>query len=357
LTSPISNTKTIQDSSACKSPTTPLNKNLILGKLYATTPSNAQNDDVSHGSSADATSSPSTNLLQQRIQKIREQAKNTEYQRTEVEQINRPYGVQTLTRQISNTPSDLLVQVADAKRIDAPLSGIVNRAKEGLQQQQQHKQPSSAQNQTTQSTNKIDPIDFTIENLLKTTSIINKPLFIKDLDFRDLTDMDDIDVTRVVLMNTGGGPPPPPNFTMMNGGPPPPPPPPPPPFGMAGPPPPPPPPPPPSQTQFGSTGQMTGVKVVLPSNGLLSSNNASMSTSTTTNGHREDAHDDNKRKLIKLHWKEANLQNPNAINTKDETIWSNITTIEIDKEKLSHLFELKQSELKTKVNNQAQKGS
>jgi hypothetical protein len=344
LVSPLSNTKTQEP--ACKSPTTPTtpNKNLILGKLYSSTPTsnddNARKPDMANNTSSNELTS--SNLLQQRIQKIREQAKNTDYQRTEIEQINRPYGVQTLTRQISSTPSDLLSN-ADSKRIDAPLSGIVNRAKEGLQQQQQQKPPTNALNQSAQSSNKIDPIDFSIENLLKTTNIINKPLFIKDLDFRDLTEIDDVDVTRVVVMSFADGPPPPPTF----GGPPPPPPPPP--FGMGGPPPPPPPPPlfggappPPPPPLFGSISRQMGA----PADNMSSTRTSAFNS---MNGHKDDLHDESKRKLTKLHWKEANFQNPNAIITKDESIWSNISPIEIDKEKLSHLFELKQSELKTKV--------
>ena len=66
----------------------------------------------------------------------------------------------------------------------------------------------------------------------------------------------------------------------------------------------------------------------------------------------EDDHD--KRKLIKLHWREAQV--PITIvpvsryaPPQEETIWSSLNGVDIDKEKLAHLFELKQAEIKTKV--------
>lgn len=52
------------------------------------------------------------------------------------------------------------------------------------------------------------------------------------------------------------------------------------------------------------------------------------------------------RKLTKLHWREAQV-NFNA--NKDESIWCTLNPIDIDKEKLACLFELKQTEVKTKV--------
>ena len=84
-------------------------------------------------------------------------------------------------------------------------------------------------------------------------------------------------------------------------------------------------------------------------------NGSSLSASTLTlNGSNpnltkaiEEA-DQDKRKLVKIHWREANVVMA-SFNSKEESIWSNLSPIEIDKEKLSHLFELKQTEVKTKV--------
>jgi hypothetical protein len=51
------------------------------------------------------------------------------------------------------------------------------------------------------------------------------------------------------------------------------------------------------------------------------------------------------KKMTKLHWKEAFTMT----NTKDDSIWNDIVKTDVDKEKLSYLFESKHSELKTKV--------
>jgi len=69
------------------------------------------------------------------------------------------------------------------------------------------------------------------------------------------------------------------------------------------------------------------------------------------NKSNEQENDQDKRKLIKLHWREAQLP---AVYQKEECIWSSLNSIEIDKEKLSHLFELKINEVKTKENTKNQ---
>ncbi len=193
---------------------------------------------------------------------------------------------------------------------------------------------------------KIDSIDLNIDSPFKISNIKNKPLLIKDLDFRDLTMVDDVDPTKIVsaipppaqaMGGSGpGGPPPPPPPMPSFGGPPPPPPPMP---SFGGPPPPPPPPPP-----FG------GFKLPPPPPPPMLSSAFSMTNVNSPHGSMcnlnkgDDGHED-KRKLTKLHWKEAFTMT----NTKDDSIWNDIVKTDVDKEKLSHLFELKQSELKTKV--------
>ena len=216
----------------------------------------------------------------------------------------------------------------------------MNRAKEGLQQQQQQKSTITSTPTTQQQLSfiKIDSIDLNIDSPFKVSNIRNKPLLIKDLDFRDLTQADDVDPTKIVISIP---PPPPPTNGGFFGGPPPPPPPPP---SFGGPPPPPPPPcfgaPPPPPPNFG------GLKLPPPppmmQNGSFSLQNKSPNGSK--NNLNDDSHED-KRKLTKLHWREAFTIDI----TKDDSIWNDIQRVEIDKEKLSILFELKQSELKTKV--------
>ena len=55
------------------------------------------------------------------------------------------------------------------------------------------------------------------------------------------------------------------------------------------------------------------------------------------------------KKLNKLHWREAYIHNTTFSGAKEESIWNEISHIDIDKDKLAVLFELKQSEIKAKV--------
>jgi len=230
-----------------------IKNDLILGKLYS---SNSHNDATTPTTPIIATPATTTTTtttsssheanLQSKIQKIREQVTNsvnsTDYTRTDVEQIQRPIGVSSLSRQISSTPSSS----AQSNQVqNEALSGIVNRAKEGLQQQQQTQQKAANSNALVQ--NKADSFDLNIDPTQLANKVLNRPLVIKDLDFTDLTDKDDLDVIQTGAM-APPPPPPPPMFNMngpsLSGGPPPPPPPPM--FGLGGPPAPPPPPPPPA---------------------------------------------------------------------------------------------------------------
>ncbi len=210
-----------------------------------------------------------------------------------------------------------------------------------------HSTPANANQQPT---NKIDAFDLSIDTAQIANRILTRPLQIKDLDFTDLTTMDDLEVTRVST-----APPPPPPMFGFNGlaGGPPPPPPPPPMGGFGGPPPPPPPmggfggpPPPPPMFKMSQ-----------------STNNLSGSVMNLSSRPGADVDDQDKRKLIKLHWREAQVpftpapapvvsrygSVAPAQPVQDESIWSSLTHMEIDKEKLAHLFELKQAEVKTKV--------
>lgn len=144
---------------------------------------------------------------------------------------------------------------AASKKLDSNFSGIVNRAKEGLQSSSvtAQKPPSgptssqsSSQQQQQAQLSKIDSFDLNIDTAQLASKVLTKPLKIKDLDFSDLTQVDDSDLNgprMMGMMGAAGGPPPPPpppGMPGMMGGPPPPPPPM---FGVGPPPPPPPPPP------------------------------------------------------------------------------------------------------------------
>lgn len=345
--------------------------NLILGKLYS---SSSSTSDIA---ASDAT--PPTGSLQQKIQRIKEQA-NKEFTRTEVEQ--RVVNVQTIKTEIAKS-NDVTKHKDenDEKSKNSSFSGVVNRAKEGLQQQSTSSTAkpannASANNAANQSNaNKLESFDLTIDTAQIANKIQNRPLLIKDLDFTDLTSQDDsIDVVRINTipppppMAGFGGPPPPPPLGGFGG--PPPPPPPPPMMGFGGPPPPPPPPPPmggpppppPPMSGFGPPPPpppMGGFKAGGPpppppfANKTNIGSGLSMSTNTLNGSNQNlakqnEENDQDKRKLVKIHWREANISMASYA-SKDESIWASLSPVEIDKEKLSHLFELKQTEIKTKV--------
>ncbi|XP_060906645.1 FH1/FH2 domain-containing protein 1 isoform X2 [Labrus mixtus] len=160
-------------------------------------------------------------------------------------------------------------------------------------------------------------------------------LRIKDLDFSDLLDEEDIDVLDMDSFDSasscysglpppapppppgmaGVSPPPPPPLPPGLGGPPPPPPPPPLPGGMAPPPPPPPPPPPgappPPPPPFSSS--------AAPSQ---------------------------KKKTVKLFWKELKqADGPQKCRFGRGTVWASLDKVAVDTSRLEHLFESKAKEL------------
>jgi hypothetical protein len=178
--------------------------------------------------------------------------------------------------------------------------------------------------------------------------VLKRKLVVQDLNFEELDERDDANIMAIgggragfppppPMMN-GGGPPPPPPM----GGPPPPPPPPPP---MGGPPPPPPPPPPmggPPPPPFLPRGM--GPPPPPPpmgmSNGGMGGAPASSAKAQTIN---------KSVKTIRLHWREAA---PNMMPTgpgADDSLWTSLTKVKLDTDKLAELFEVKQTEVKIKV--------
>jgi type II secretory pathway pseudopilin PulG len=218
-------------------------------------------------------------------------------------------------------------------------SGLINRAKEGLSTSASktfQKRPTAADVDETPKVPQKSETELQWEEIEKRMS---RALKIRDLDFSDMTEVDDINY--VDAQPVGGMPPPHPPSGLPNrlfrtaaskpppapGLPPAPPPPPPPPppmaFGGLAPPPPPPilglPPPP------GAPPSMTG-----------------SGSSSTTGG----------RRTMKLHWQEAKAEFYTPSGRTADTIWSKaareLGTIKIDKELLAELFETKTTELKVK---------
>ncbi|XP_050972098.1 FH1/FH2 domain-containing protein 1 isoform X3 [Labeo rohita] len=154
----------------------------------------------------------------------------------------------------------------------------------------------------------------------------SRPLRIKDLDFSDLMEEEDIDVLDIDTFDTGlpnGVPPPPPPMPGLGSPPPPPPPPPPPgPSSLAPPPPPPPPP--------------GGLSVPPPPPGLL----------PPSPFQGNDPAFLKKRKTVKLFWKELKQpDSPRKCKFGRGTVWASLDKVAVDTAKLEHLFESKGKDL------------
>ncbi|XP_062274412.1 FH1/FH2 domain-containing protein 3 isoform X2 [Scomber scombrus] len=152
-------------------------------------------------------------------------------------------------------------------------------------------------------------------------------LRIKDLDFSDLLDEEDIDVLDMDTFDSTAsssrlsGIPPPPPPPPGSGLAPPPPPPPPLPSGGAGPPPPPPPPPPPGAPPPPPPPPMSA---------------AAASSSSQQK----------KKKTVKLFWKELKqADGPKKCRFGRGTVWASLDKVAVDTARLEHLFESKAKEL------------
>lgn len=156
----------------------------------------------------------------------------------------------------------------------------------------------------------------------------SRALRIKDLDFSDLKEEEDIDVLDMDSFDSGmsnGIPPPPPPMPGLGAAPPPPPPPPPP--GMLSPPPPPPPPPPGG-----------GPPPPPPPPG--------MPPPPPTSQQAIDAVFAKKRKTVKLFWKELKQpDSPRKCRFGHGTVWASLDKVTVDTAKLEHLFESKAKDL------------
>ncbi|XP_039544468.1 FH1/FH2 domain-containing protein 1 isoform X2 [Pimephales promelas] len=157
----------------------------------------------------------------------------------------------------------------------------------------------------------------------------SRPLRIKDLDFSDLMEEEDIDVLDIDTFDNalpnGVLPPSPPVPGLGSAPPPPPPPPPPPGCATLAPPPPPPPPPPPG-----------GLSVPPPPPGLL----------PPSPSQGVDPAFLKKRKTVKLFWKELKQpDSPRKCKFGRGTVWASLDKVAVDTAKLEHLFESKGKEL------------
>ncbi|XP_023646104.2 FH1/FH2 domain-containing protein 1 isoform X1 [Paramormyrops kingsleyae] len=157
----------------------------------------------------------------------------------------------------------------------------------------------------------------------------NRQLRIKDLDFSDLQEEEDIDVLDVDSFDAGvpnGLPPPPPPLPGLGSPPPPPPPPPPGVPGLGSPPPPPPPP---------GIG-FPGIPPPPPAPGMPPPPPSASPDPAFAK----------KRKTVKLFWKELKQSDsPRKCKFGRGTVWASLDKVTVDTAKLEHLFESKAKEL------------
>ena len=259
-------------------------------------------------------------------------------------------------------PTDTAGVADDDDDDDAPKSGLssmLSAAKKGLGTRQRPV-PMSRPAATETAEPKPPPpppkseADLQWEEIERT---VKRPLYIRDVDFTDLTEADEVNYLQAQLgalsqtstapqplrlpplpgmpppppLMSGGIPAPPPPPPPMGGGLAPPPPPPPPPMGGGLPPPPPPPPmgggmppPPPPPPMLGGAPPPPGLAAPVKN-----------------------------KKTVKLHWREAKFEFLTPSGRSADTIWSKVSRelgqVKVDNDRLEHLFESRAVELKTKV--------
>ncbi|XP_066509762.1 FH1/FH2 domain-containing protein 1-like isoform X2 [Hoplias malabaricus] len=253
-------------------------------------------------------------------------------------------GISSLAGRLSSLRSRTSVSSEDSSR-QAELEGLggsaqAARARLAEEQRQRQIRPQYSIDAETHARSlektKMTPLSRGSQDAWEQLQPNSRDLRIKDLDFSDLLEEEDIDVLDIDTFDTGlsnGIPPPPPTGGLLGSLPPPPPPPPPPgPAGLA-PPPPPPPPPPPAPGSFGGLlpppPPPPGVPPPSPSSFLA-----------------VDPAFIKKRKTVKLFWKELKQpDSPRKCKFGRGTVWASLDKVSLDTDKLEHLFESKAKDL------------
>ena len=201
-------------------------------------------------------------------------------------------------------------------------TGRISKAMEGLtgNQKVQQKPTSGSETVTSPTTRKLDA-DLQWDQL---EAMLQRPLKIKDMDFTDLSDSDDVNILEAPKVESfpGGVPPPPPGPGGFPGVPPPP---------VFGAPPPP----------------MFPGAPPPPPGGLVPPPPPAAPSLSPTNTIKKN------KKTVRLHWKEVRgeIRTPagQEVETIFNTLGKEIGKVEIDQDKLEHLFETRTAEMKAKV--------
>ncbi|KAG1675016.1 FH1/FH2 domain-containing protein 3 [Nymphon striatum] len=229
--------------------------------------------------------------------------------------------VRGLQEKLSKSGSDVLVNGAsngDRTSSDV-LSGVVERAKEGLARggsQADIKLPGIPANQNIPSTTdrKTENDHRQWEQLINT---LKRPLIINDLDFTDLIEDDDVDITlretnSLSGLSNGQIPPAPPPLVNGNI------------------------PPPPPLRNYNFTGMIPPAPFLNLNNCNGQSNKLNSQDSSNSNNRTFTKN----KKTIKLFWREVHDKPSSTQNGKiSKSIWDEIKPVAVDKQKLEHLFE------------------
>lgn len=225
-------------------------------------------------------------------------------------QLKRENTVKDLTQKLSNQNTVHSPSEEKTNRI-GDMSGLISKAKEGLA-----KSKSKADVLKSPTSENMPKVEIKkSENELRWEELVNslnRPLNLCDLDFTDLGTEDETDVLAPAAATNGIPPPPPP---LMG--------------DMLAPPPPPLnnriPPPAPNPPIFGMNLQKnskpTESKIPIKKN----------------------------KKTVKLFWKEVRDDAITAMKLKTGLIWDELTPVNVDTQKLEHLFESRAKDLITKV--------
>lgn len=218
--------------------------------------------------------------------------------------------VKDLTQKLTNQ-TNILHSPSDENKINriGDMSGLISKAKEGLAKSKS--QANVLKSPTGDNIPKVIEVKKS-ENELRWEELVanmNRPLNLCDMDFTDLTNDDDTDILTPIIQSNGIPPPPPP---LLND------------TGIT-----PPPPPskiPPSPPVFGvnlqnNNKKITETKIPIKKN----------------------------KKTVKLFWKEVRDDPITTIKLKSGFIWDELTPVNVDTQKLEHLFESRAKDLITKV--------
>ncbi|XP_037940117.1 FH1/FH2 domain-containing protein 3-like isoform X5 [Teleopsis dalmanni] len=224
-------------------------------------------------------------------------------------QLKRDHTVKDLTQKLSNMPTS---PTQEKNRIVGDMSGLINKAKEGLAKTKskgEMSRSSSVDHDIKKTENKKSENELHWEELVRNRT---RPLNLCDLDFTDLNSDDEKDLLAPRGLGGGIPPPPPP----ISGVPPP----------------------------------MLPANMLHPPPSLTNSVNSSLNGSV--NGDIGATIKKNK-KTVKLFWKE--VREDMVSNLIGKTIWDELPAAQVDTQKLEHLFESRAKDLMSKKQHEINK--